>query len=167
MTAEPLETPSPTAPEGRGNRGRMIVSAVTVLGGFGLVAASWDVDRGDLAHPGPGLYPLVVGVLAILAGATGLVEERRSAPSAAGTSVAADPKPWIFVAAMSVGIIALPTLGYLVSALITGTAVSWAAGQRTWWKALLTGAVLAVVSSLVFRDLLDVYLPASVIDELI
>lgn len=148
-------------------RGRAIVSGLMFAAGLVFVAASLKLDRGDMAHPGPGLYPLVLGVLAAVAGIAGWLEARGTEARFSVESSGSSLRPWGFIAAMTAGAIALPTLGYLVSAFITGTAVSWVAGQRTWWKALLTGLAIAVVSSLLLRRALDVYLPASMIDELL
>lgn len=147
-------------------RGRRIVSLTMIGLGLPYTVASLRLDRGDLAHPGPGLFPVLVGVLAVLAGLGGVVELRRGQVSATGETLSSGKKPWIFIAAMALAVVLFPTMGYFFSALVGGAAVSWSAGQKTLWKALLIGLAIAVVSSILFRELLDVYLPSSILDEL-
>lgn len=144
-------------------RGRGIISLVMVVAGLLFTAASLRLDRGDLAHPGPGLFPIVVGVLAVLAGLLGLLELKRGQISGGGEDFSAGPKPWFFIIAMSLGVILLPLLGFLVSAFVTATCVSWVAGQKTLWKAALTGVCIALVATIVFHRL-GVYLPSTALD---
>lgn len=146
------------------SRGRRTVALVMIGAGLFYTAASLRLDRGDLAHPGPGLFPLLVGVLAVLSGGLGLLEVRRQVPVTVAER-SSGPRPWLFLAAMGLGIVLLPLVGYVVSALVLGTAVSRVAGQRTWWKALLTGVLIALVTTYLFRDVLDVFLPAWIVDE--
>lgn len=146
------------------DRGRRIVALVMIVAGLLFTVASLQLERGDMAHPGPGLFPLVVGVLAVVAGLLGLLEIKRQLPATVPDR-SSGLRPWLFLGGMGVGVFLLPLAGYVVSALVTAAAVSWVAGQRTWWKAVLTGVVIALVSAYLFRDLLDVFLPAWIVDE--
>lgn len=145
-------------------RGRRMISLGMVAVGLLFTVASGQLDRGTLANPGPGLYPILVGVLAMLAGATGLLEIRRGQIGPADDDMVTGHRHWVFLAAMALAVFLLPLLGYFVSAAIGGSVVSWSAGQKIWWKALLTGLMIAVVSSIVFISVLGVYLPGSIID---
>ncbi|MCD9153141.1 tripartite tricarboxylate transporter TctB family protein [Aeromicrobium duanguangcaii] len=146
-------------------RGRRLISLTMIAAGLLYTVASLQLDRGELAQPGPGLFPLLVGVLAILAGGGGFWELRRGHVGSDGEAMSSGRKPWIFLVAMTLGVLSLPTLGYFVSALVCGMAVSWSAGQTKVWKALLTGLGIAVVSTFVFVRVLDVYLPSSFVDS--
>lgn len=151
----------------RVKRGRRVVSWVMIAAGLLYTITSTRLDRGDLAHPGPGLFPLLVGVLAMVSGGLGLLELRRGVVGTSGDEASSGSRPWWFIAAMAVGVVLLPTLGFVVSAFVTGSAVSWVAGQRVLWRALLIGVILAVVSAVLFQDVLGVYLPSSVLDEML
>lgn len=59
-------------------RGRAIVSICLIVGGLLYLFAAFGLDRGDLAHPGPGLFPILIGGLAVVAGILGLLELRRA-----------------------------------------------------------------------------------------
>lgn len=146
------------------DRGRRTVALVMIVAGLLYTTISLQLKRGDLAHPGPGLFPVVVGVLAVLSGVLGLLELRRKVPVTAAER-STGWRPWIFLGAMGLGVVLLPLVGYVVSALVTATAVSWVAGQRTWWKAVVTGLVIALVSTYLFRDVLGVFLPSWIVDE--
>lgn len=146
-------------------RGRAIVSICLIVGGLLYLFAAFGLDRGDLAHPGPGLFPILIGGLAVVAGILGLLELREGHELGTHEVEVVGKKPWIFIGTMAFAVILLPTVGYFVSALAGGAAVSWAAGQKVWWKALLTGLGIALVSSIIFRMVLEVPLPSSIIDE--
>ncbi len=161
--AQATQTDGTAASSTSVDRGRRTVALLMIVAGLLFTAASLQLRRGDLAHPGPGLFPVVVGVLAVLSGLLGLLELRRQVPVTAERS--SGWRPWLFLGAMGLGVFLLPLVGYVLSALVTAAAVSWVAGQRTWWKALLTGLVIALVTTYLFRDVLDVFLPAWIVDE--
>lgn len=146
-------------------RGRRTISLIMIVAGLLFTVASLRLDRGDMAHPGPGLFPILVGVLAMISGVGGLLELRRGQVGAPSDEAPTGAKPWYFIGAMMAGVVLLPTLGFMVSAFVTATAVSWTAGQKTWWKALLIGLSIALISTILFREILDVNLPSSVLDE--
>lgn len=145
-------------------RGRRTVSIVMVVAGLLFTAASLRLDRGDLAHPGPGLFPILVGGLAVVAGLLGLLELKRGQAGVGAENVSSGPKPWFFIAAMTLGVILLPAVGFLASAFVTATCVSWVAGQKTWWKAALIGVCIALIATIAFHKL-GVYLPSTILDE--
>lgn len=146
------------------DRGRGIVSLVMIVAGLLFTVISLQLDRGDMAHPGPGFYPVIIGVLAIISGVLGLLELKRRVPVSASDH-SSGLRPWLFLGAMGLGVALLSQVGYAVSALVAATVVSWVAGQRTWWKALLTGVLIALITTYLFRDVLDVFLPTWIVDE--
>lgn len=165
-TASIAEDTSATKSESTVILGRRIISLSMIAVGVLYTVASLQLDRGTMAQPGPGLYPIVVGALAITSGAIGLIELARGQVGASADAMTTGRKPWIFLAAMCIGAALLPTIGYFLSAVICGAAVSLTAGQKVLWKAALTGVGIAVASALLFIKVLDVYLPASGIDRM-
>lgn len=98
-------------------RGRAIVSICLIVGGLLYLFAAFGLDRGDLAHPGPGLFPILIGGLAVVAGILGLLELREGHELGTHEVEVVGKKPWIFIGTMAFAVILLPTVGYFVSAL--------------------------------------------------
>lgn len=55
-------------------RGRVVLGAMSLAGAIGYLAAAQNMPRGDLATPGPGMFPIGVGALWIIASLVVVVE---------------------------------------------------------------------------------------------
>jgi hypothetical protein len=117
---------------------------------------------GAVARPGAGFYPVIVAVFAIVVAAGATVSAFRSGPppgtGAAGPDAAARRRVVISVVALVAFCLGLPWIGYPAAAFAFVTVVLRYLGSR-WTTALLTGALSAAGSYVVFAVLLDVPLP--------
>src|SRR4029453_6452260 len=98
---------------------------------------------GTAARPGPGFYPVIVGIFAVivLVSVTTIAflgaASARSAPPAAGPGAGARRRVLISVVALAVFCLALPWVGYPVTAFAFVTVVLRSLGGG-WTAALLT-----------------------------
>jgi putative tricarboxylic transport membrane protein len=127
----------------------------------GLCALAYIVEasrypRGTAAQPGAGLYPLLVGGVALVGAiGTGLEARLRSASDAtwpAGPTV----RTLLSVLIVSVYVIAVPYIGHLYLAAIASLVLLKVQGLRSWPGAISIAVGLAVGSQLLFADVLGV-----------
>lgn len=146
-------------PEGR---------ARLVIGLFGLAAFcyfTWDASNmplGQLAMPGPGLFPLIIGTFGIVASAIVIVDALFKLRQGATLAVAHGR-----TAKQLIGILLLLVLFVLIIDLV-GTylaAIVFCAlsvkllSPHPWWRSVLYGATMAVICVFIFDGLLNVSLP--------
>ena len=115
---------------------------------------------GAAARPGAGFYPVFVAVFAIVVALAATASAYRRAPGAAAIELdaASRRRVVISVVALVAFCLALPWIGYPVAAFAFVTVVLRYLGGR-WTTALLTGALSAAGSYVLFAVLLDVPLP--------
>ncbi|MHB1132831.1 MAG: tripartite tricarboxylate transporter TctB family protein [Chloroflexota bacterium] len=154
--------PAVDRPSGR-HVGLSILPAAVGLA-LGLIycwgANSYQV--GTLGAPGPGMFPLVVGVFMTLPSLWCLQSELRS-PSAAPEGLG---EVFWRVPAVIVSIIAyivlLKPLGFLPTATLMVFGLLLVLGRRPWWKALIFALVTGLVAYYGF-SYLGVPLPAGIL----
>src|SRR4029453_5416712 len=119
---------------------------------------------GTAARPGPGFYPVIVGIFAVIVLVSvttiafrGAASARR-APPAEGLEDGARRRVLVSVVAVVVFCLGLPWVGYPVTAFAFVTVVLRSLGGG-WTAALLTGALASAGSYGLFAVLLDVPLP--------
>jgi hypothetical protein len=115
---------------------------------------------GTAARPGPGFYPVLVAVFAVVVALAATASAFRAAGGAAAVELdpASRRRVLVSVAALVVFCLALPWVGYLVAAFAFVTVVLRYLGAR-WTTALLAGALSSAGSYGIFAVLLDVPLP--------
>lgn len=118
---------------------------------------------GSMARPGPGLYPLVVGVVTLAFTSMTVVEVARG-KNQQGISYQwpSGAARWRVLTVVATGFAytaLLTTLGELVCGFLSAIAILWVMGIRTPWKTLLTALLLAGSFHLIFSVLLGVPLP--------
>jgi putative tricarboxylic transport membrane protein len=143
---------------------RVLALGVLVASGVYLVNGLL-LPQGTAAQPGPGLYPVAVGVFGAVVAATWLLIALRRAPAGAGgVAIPQDGRRRVGVAAaLLLGFcLLLPWSGYppaaflFTSLLLRGLGASWPAAS-------LVGIVSAVGSYYLFGVLLGVPLPRGVL----
>jgi putative tricarboxylic transport membrane protein len=152
------------------------VVAVALLAAVGVyLASAWLLPRGTVERPGPGFYPMAVGVFGVAVALTWVLSTlRRSrepagaeAPGgddAAATGTAPPPdhgarRRVLATAGLLVAFcLALPWIGYPVAAFAFVGLALRGMGAR-WSPALVIGLVSAAGSYYVFGVLLGVPLP--------
>jgi hypothetical protein len=152
-------------------------AAMTAVAVVYLVMAI-GMPRGTLNHPGPGLYPTVVGAFLIATAAGCLAREvlrlrtssgRSSAALQAGavSSGGALGRTLPIMGAMVAYVLALQPLGFPVSICLFLLVAIRMFGYRRWLPALGMAAALTAVSYVVFVLWLKVPLPLGILDDVL
>jgi hypothetical protein len=139
---------------------RAVALAVLVACGVYL-ASGWALPLGTIARPGPGLYPLAVGVVGALVAMAWVVTAFRRAPATAGggTFVSQGRGRVGVTAGLLVAFcFVLPWVGYPLAAFLFTGLLLRGLGAK-WVIALAIALPCAVVSYYLFGVLLGVPLP--------
>lgn len=141
---------------------RDVVAAVVLLAftaGFGFLALRLP-DRGLPNTPGPAFFPtLIATALAVLSIALLMRGVRAAAtePSALPTGVTA--RGWLALGMFVIYLVAMPTLGFLVTSIPFFAALTWAYGERRPVVLALTSVLVPAASLVVFRSGFQIFLP--------
>jgi hypothetical protein len=143
---------------------RLLALAVLAASG-GYLAAALPLARGTAARPGPGFFPLAVGVFGAAVALAWVATTLRRAPAAAGGAApVADGRGRVVT---TVGLLAgycllLPWTGYPAAAFVFTGLLLRGLGAR-WPAALAIGLASAVGSYYLFAVVLEVPLPRGVL----
>jgi putative tricarboxylic transport membrane protein len=141
----------------------MIVSCASLLIVLFYLVEDRNYPVGSLSHPGPGLYPMLVGAMMLIATSVTILEAAKDKnqmgvsfdwPSGVGR--------WRVVTVVFTAfcyIFLLDYVGDLVVGFAASLAITWVMGLKTIWKAVVVGLVLTVLFHLVFPYFLGVPLP--------
>jgi putative tricarboxylic transport membrane protein len=143
----------------------LFAAFVAGLGVFALVGA-FAIRTPSGQAVGPQVFPFLVSIILLAAGAVLLVEALRGRVAAAEEGEDIDPNAttdwWTILklVALVVGVIVLlDVLGWwLVAALLFGGA-AWTLGARRVWVAFVVGLVLGIGTQLLFGEVLGLFLP--------
>ena len=147
-------------------RGRFLVG----LGGIALsvvyLPIAWGYGAGTLAQPGPGLFPGIAGV-ALLLTSVGVCIEACSGTLSAKIAGKFDlPRGRALrkvagtVGALAAYMLLMPIVGNYIAASIFATLAIKSTTQFSWQRSAIEGALLAVLISAFFREVLGVRLEA-------
>ncbi|HVG78981.1 MAG TPA: tripartite tricarboxylate transporter TctB family protein [Patescibacteria group bacterium] len=145
----------------RSRRDQWSAAGLAVLAlGYLLAGRQYPLDT--LATPGPGIFPLAVG-LALLALAIWqlLAGGRRPALAAVreADEVGISRAPLIMIAVLVLYAVSLPRLGFTLTSFVLVLVASWLMGLRGWWQPVVLALGVTVVSRLIFGFWLGVPLP--------
>jgi len=136
--------------------------ALTVLAASGVyLGSALPLPHGTAARPGPGFFPLAVGVFGAIIAFVWVVTTFRRAPLTVGIRTVPAEARWrvIGTATVLVGFcLLLPWTGYPLAAFLFTSLVLRGLGAQ-WGSALVIGLVSAAVSYYFFGVLLEVPLP--------
>jgi len=139
---------------------RLVALAVLVASGVYL-ANALPLPQGTAARPGPGFFPLAVGVFGIAVALVWVVNALRRAPASAGDAGSATEgrgRVSITAGLLVAYCLLLPWTGFPVAAFLFTGLLLRALGAR-WTAALAMALGCAVASYYVFAVLLGVPLP--------
>jgi len=138
---------------------RAVPLVLLVAAGVYLTLAL-QLPFGAAARPGAGFYPVIVAIFAIAVALMATASAFRGATAAAAIELGAPARRRVVISvvALVVFCLALPWIGYPAAAFAFVTVVLRYLGGR-WTTALLTGALSAAASYVLFAVLLDVPLP--------
>jgi putative tricarboxylic transport membrane protein len=176
MSTEPDAVQTHATPDGRGvpwgewaiTAGLLAIGVVVLLDGLGQRASS------SASGVGAGFMPKVVGVLLIALSAALALEVARGrlgeAESAEGDVDVRQTK-WvplgICIAAALIFIAGVEQLGYIIVSTIAFWLTAWAMGARRHLRSAFIAVVMSVVVYVVFTRLLDIDLPAGVLEGIL
>ena len=148
----------------------------------GLVyeAMAMNMPRGSLAYPGPGLFPMIIGILLIATALGCLLQEivprmRSKDPAASPVpdegAAAADKRnvgKTVQLTALMIGyIFALKPLGFPLAIFAFLALAIRIFGYRKWLPTLAMAAVIASLSYVSFVVWLKVSLPLGILEEVL
>jgi putative tricarboxylic transport membrane protein len=138
---------------------RAVPFVLLAAGGVYLTLAL-RLPFGAAARPGAGFYPVIVAVFAIVVALMATASAFRGGPGAVAVELDAASRRRVVlsVVALVAFCLVLPWVGYPAAAFAFVTVVLRYLGGR-WTTALLTGALSAAGSYVLFAVLLDVPLP--------
>jgi putative tricarboxylic transport membrane protein len=141
--------------------------ALVGLGVFAVIQATSITVPGSANVVGPRAFPYAIGLLLVGTGVAVLVGLARGHRGEAEGGEDVDTHlgtDWVRVALLAGSLVALivliEPLGWPIAATVLFGGAAWSLGARPLWRPLLVGAVVAVVTQIVFTQLLGVFLPA-------
>lgn len=160
--------------------GSIVFAGLILAVGLVYEIMALNMPRGRLSYPGPGFFPLVIGVFLIAMALGCLLQEifsrkRGAVPSASPLpsqdSAATDDrnvnKTFQLMALMLGYALVLKPLGFLISICAFLVVAIRIFGYRRWLPALAMAAVIVAVSYVSFVLWLKVPLPMGILEEVI
>jgi putative tricarboxylic transport membrane protein len=143
-------------------RGRMIFGAVSLMVAVGYLAEALGMPRGTTEHPGPGVWPIAVGVAWIVISILVIAEAAVSSEVGGEIELPTGQERrnvLIFVAVTVAFVVVLPMLGQYIAASLYAVAVIKLLSSLSWARAVAYGVVLGAGISLLFMTVLQIRLP--------
>jgi hypothetical protein len=141
-----------------------ITAAVGSVLAIGYLIAGQEYPWGKMAEPGPGVYPLAVGIL-MLAGAVGLGLEARVRRLHLGAPWPVGAGRWRVLAVLASGLgyaLLLPYLGHLFMGTLVSLIVLRVMGLPRWPLCIGLAIAVGLGSYYLFGKILDVPLPVGI-----
>lgn len=146
-------------------RGRIVLGVIGLVVAIGYTVESFLIPMGELAQPGPGLFPRGVGI-AFAAISAALIIESAFGANAGGPVELPRGDRLRLVALFggcTVGFaLLLPILGQYVAATLYLIVVLRVLSELAWWRVLAYGVALGVGVSAFFTEVLMIRLPGGV-----
>jgi putative tricarboxylic transport membrane protein len=156
MTAEPVRRPS-----------RIVLAAILVLAGAGLLWIALVAADGDFSLQGPRLAPVVVTTAWVIIACFYLAMQVRPQPASEDAESEEEAPGWLAPAGVAVALagfaIALEYAGFVLSAALFIVVVSRVLGSRSLIRDVIVAVILPAAVYLAFTRLLDIFLPAGVL----
>lgn len=137
-----------------------VTSLLIVLLGAVTVRAARALGIGSLVEPGPGLWPLILGMVLISLGLVLLVVDRRLAPE---PFTSRSWRPAVAVVGCSAYVESFLALGPTLPTFVLLACWLRFLSERSWRSALLVSGMATVALYLVFVEALQLSLPTDVL----
>ena len=160
--------------------GSIVFAGLILAVGLVYEIMALNMPRGRLSYPGPGLFPMVIGIFIIATALGCLLQE--VLPRKRGAGPAAPPLPnqdsaapgdrnvkkTFQLTALMIGYtLVLKPLGFLISICAFLVVAIRIFGYRRWFPALAMAAVIAGISYVSFVLWLKVPLPLGILEEVL
>jgi putative tricarboxylic transport membrane protein len=146
-------------------RALLWVDAIALLLGGIFLWEAFNYDRGTLEQPGPGFYPMSVGILLVIASLGSLVTDLLK-PAQGKLDLPKGRELWrvLSVTAGTVAyVLLLPYAGHLLSAILVVFIVLHTLGMPSWFMKIGLTIAIALGSYYLFDIVLKVSLPRGII----
>lgn len=145
----------------------MVLNLAIVVGLLGLayMVMGLGYPMGSLARPGPGIFPVFVGILLLL-GCVGTGFEAISKPAPTKVDWPKGKERWRILAVISACLIysvTLLVLGHLLSTTVVISVVLHVMGIRSWFLKIGMGLAIGLGTLYLFSNFLGVPLPKGII----
>ncbi|MHB8908423.1 MAG: tripartite tricarboxylate transporter TctB family protein [Syntrophales bacterium] len=160
--------------------GSVVFAGLILAVGLGYEIMALNMPRGRLSYPGPGLFPLAIGIFLVATALGCLLQEilprmrgeGQPAPPLSNDDSAAPPprnvqKTFQLMALLIVYTLALKPLGFLVCICVFLIVAIRIFGYRRWVPAVAMAAVIAGASYVSFVLWLKVPLPSGILEALL
>jgi putative tricarboxylic transport membrane protein len=161
--------------------GSVVFAGLILAVGLGYEIMALKMPQGRLSYPGPGLFPMIIGVFLVAAALGCFIQEilfRKG--TSEGLSASAPPdqesaapgnrnviKTFQLMALMIGYTLALKPAGFLISICAFMVVAIRIFGYRLWVPALAMAAVIAGISYVTFVLWLKVPLPMGILEEVL
>jgi cytochrome c oxidase subunit IV len=161
--------------------GSVVFSGLILAIGLVYEIMALNMPQGRLSYPGPGLFPMIIGVF-LIATALGCLLQEILPRKKTGEGPSASPLPsqdsaapggrnvkkTLQLMALMIGYtLVLKTLGFLISICAFLVVAIRIFGYRRWFPALAMAAVIAGISYVSFVLWLKVPLPLGILEEVL
>jgi putative tricarboxylic transport membrane protein len=160
--------------------GSIVFAGLMLAVGAVYETMALNMPRGNLAYPGPGMFPMIIGAFMIAMALGCLVQEivprmREKKPEASSlpSADAADSeernvaKTFQLTALMIAYILALKPLGFPIAICAFLAVAIRIFGYRKWLPALVMAAIITAVSYVAFVLWLAVPLPMGILEDVL
>ena len=162
------------------NIGSIVFAGLMLAVGLVYGGVAMNMPQGSLAYPGPGLFPMVVGVFLIATALGCLLQEvlprmraKDAAASALQNEASAEPeerevKKTVQLTALMIGyIFVLKPLGFPLAICAFLALAIRIFGYRRWLPTLAMAAIITAISYISFMVWLKVPLPLGILEEVL
>ena len=127
--------------------------------GSGQFYMALALPRGTLAEPGPGVFPLLVGILMCAASLACLAQVIFDRNQIEFNLLADAARPAVLVVALAAFLVLLPRVGFILPALLLQLVTLQVFGMRGAWRRLAVATATTAAAVLIFEKLLGVQFP--------
>jgi len=147
-------------------KGYLAVGAAGLLLSASYLGASSRLPFGELARPGAGVFPLLVGVLLVIGSLSTLWEGlRTSAAEQVELPAGRDRlRLLVLLAALFVYILALPWLGQLIASALFLILLMRVLSDVAWPRVIVYSLIISATLYFIFVRLLNVPMPRGMLD---
>jgi putative tricarboxylic transport membrane protein len=142
-------------------KGEAGIGLALAAAGGAIVWLGWEVPRGDLAQPGPGAFPLALGLLLGVIGVLSALDARRR--RAVDAVQLGEARALACAGALLFAALAFVPIGFVPTGFLFLTLLFRLLAKISWPVALLAAGAVTAMAWAVFVRVLEVQLPSGLL----
>lgn len=165
MTNNSVDNAVPVRGIDQKRAGRMLVGLIALIVAIGYLVQSLGMPQGTLESPGPGMFPVGVGAVAVLISLLVIAEGALGIGTKGSVNLPTGferRQVLIFMGTLVGFILLLPLAGQYLAASIYVIVTLKFLGKLSWIRSILVGVLLGAGVSYLFAEVLDIPLPAGI-----